>query len=262
MTTTGERWLDFGVARLRFRLDGSGTPILLVHEMGGALESWDGVIEALGGGWMTLRYDQRGAGQSSPITGTADIDRSAADAVAVLDAAGFEAPVLVVASALGCATAVRLAAEWPDRVASLLLLTPALGVPEERRDGVRAVADRIESEGAAAFIGSTLDLAYPARFREPAVRFARFREIQFANDGASLAAYWRMLADIDLTADQSRLTIPVIVLAGGADQIRPPAHVPRLPNAEFEIVDSGHFIAVQTPDIVAAAIVRAAAPSR
>ncbi|MBU6499173.1 MAG: hypothetical protein KGQ40_11660, partial [Rhodospirillales bacterium] len=58
-------WIDLGDIALRFRLEGRGSSVLvLVHEMGGTLESWDHVLPALLPGRRVLRYDTRGAGQS------------------------------------------------------------------------------------------------------------------------------------------------------------------------------------------------------
>jgi 3-oxoadipate enol-lactonase len=195
---TRTAWLSRDRIRLRYQIEGQGRPTLLIHEMGGALDSWDRVVSALGTGWQVLRYDQRGSGESSPIRGTVNLDDLVEDALAVWDASCLPYPVQLIASALGCATAVRLAARAPERVSQLTLLTPALGVPETRRASVLAVADRIELEGAEKFVSSTLDVAYPVQFRGDRKQFEAFCAIQFANSASSLAAYWRMLADIEL----------------------------------------------------------------
>ena len=58
-------WIDVNGAALRYDLSGAGDPtIVLVHEMGGTLDSWDHVLPALSRGRRVLRYDTRGAGQS------------------------------------------------------------------------------------------------------------------------------------------------------------------------------------------------------
>jgi len=254
-----DNWVETDGARLRYRIEGRGPPILLIHEMGGALESWDGVVCAVGNERTILRYDQRGFGRSTPIAGIVDLDQLVGDALSVWEASDLAAPSLIVGSALGCATAVRLAARYPEYCAGLLLLTPALGVPAERRTGVYAIADQIESRGSEAFIGSTLDVAFPSRFRDPPERLAAFKAIQFATEAASLAAYWRMLAELDLGQDLASLKAPTVILAGSEDRIRPPEQVPRLRDAAFHVVDSGHFMATQTPELVASAIAQFAA---
>lgn len=249
------RWLERPDARLRYRIGGNaaGRPVLLVHEMGGALESWDGVVAALGSDWRCLRADQRGMGLSSPISGTASLDDLVADQLAVWETASLGRPAIVAASALGCAVAVALAARHPSLVSGLVLLAPALGVPPERSAGVRAMADMIEAEGVEAVADPANDAAFPQRFREGG-GYVTYLAVQRRNAPASYAAYWRMLASIDLTNEIGVLDTPAVILAGAADVIRPPDQVARLPGAEFRIVDSGHFMALQTPQLVADAI--------
>ena len=51
-----------GVA-LRYELSGEGErTLVLVHEMGGSLESWDEIAPHFAGSRRVLRYDTRGAG--------------------------------------------------------------------------------------------------------------------------------------------------------------------------------------------------------
>jgi 3-oxoadipate enol-lactonase len=48
---------------LRYELSGNGPrTVVLIHEMGGSLESWDEVAPRLATSRRVLRYDTRGAG--------------------------------------------------------------------------------------------------------------------------------------------------------------------------------------------------------
>ena len=55
-------WVDLNGAVFRYELSGNGKPVILVHEMGGTLNSWDAVITELAKTNRVIRYDQRGAG--------------------------------------------------------------------------------------------------------------------------------------------------------------------------------------------------------
>ena len=60
-----------GVA-LRYELSGKGErTLVLVHEMGGSLESWDDIVPRFAESRRVLRYDTRGAGLSQKIRGHA-----------------------------------------------------------------------------------------------------------------------------------------------------------------------------------------------
>ena len=67
-------FIEVNGAALRYDLTSAGPKTLvLVHEMGGTLESWEWVLPALSRGRRVLRYDTRGAGLSEKIRGAADI---------------------------------------------------------------------------------------------------------------------------------------------------------------------------------------------
>jgi pimeloyl-ACP methyl ester carboxylesterase len=76
-------------------------------------------------GHRVLAYDARGHGSSGPARdGDYGYARLAGDIGAVLDGAGIERAVLAGAS-MGAHSAVRFALEHPQRVAGLVLVTPA-----------------------------------------------------------------------------------------------------------------------------------------
>jgi pimeloyl-ACP methyl ester carboxylesterase len=76
-------------------------------------------------GHRMIAYDARGHGRSGPAAGgDYGYPRLAADIGAVLDAAGARRAVLAGAS-MGAHSAVRFALDQPERVAGLVLITPA-----------------------------------------------------------------------------------------------------------------------------------------
>src|SRR6476659_10064815 len=84
-------WIEVNGTSLRYELSGSGkTTLVLVHEMGGTLDSWDQVLPALNNTRQVLRYDTRGAGMSEKIHGKVTFDDMADDLAALLDAAGIQ----------------------------------------------------------------------------------------------------------------------------------------------------------------------------
>ncbi|MGA2291065.1 alpha/beta fold hydrolase, partial [Bradyrhizobium sp.] len=71
---------------LRYELSGKGDrTLVLVHEMGGSLESWDEVVPPLAKSRRILRYDTRGAGLSQKARGELTFSTMAADIAALLD---------------------------------------------------------------------------------------------------------------------------------------------------------------------------------
>jgi pimeloyl-ACP methyl ester carboxylesterase len=106
---------------------GSGHPVVLLHGLTATHRYVVMGSKSLQrAGHDVLAYDARGHGRSDPAPSPEayTYEDLAADLVGVLDAAGMERAVLAGAS-MGAHTAVRVALEHPDRVAGLVLVTPA-----------------------------------------------------------------------------------------------------------------------------------------
>jgi pimeloyl-ACP methyl ester carboxylesterase len=120
-------------------------------------------------GHRVLAYDARGHGVSAPASdGDYGYPRLAGDIGEALDAAGIERAVLAGAS-MGAHSAVRFALEQPERVAGLVLITPAFD-PErsgsaEELAGWDALAQGLRTGGVEGFIE-----AYPLGGVAPEMR--------------------------------------------------------------------------------------------
>ena len=140
---------------LRYELSGSGDhTLVLVHEMGGSLESWDDVVPRFTGTRRVLRYDTRGAGLSQKARGELTLDTMADDIAALLDNLAITGKVAIAAVALGGAIALHFAARYPERTSAVVVGSPATGITPERRvpaleqhaQGQRRVQARDDSE--------------------------------------------------------------------------------------------------------------------
>lgn len=118
-----------GQARLAYdsTRDQDGADVLLIHAGVNDRRSWRHVVERLGSRHRCVAFDARGLGET--VYEREDGWSPVSDAVAVLDAAGLERPV-VVACSMGGQTAIDLALAHPDRVAGLVLVGTAIrGAP-------------------------------------------------------------------------------------------------------------------------------------
>ena len=118
-----------GSARLAYDVTGAdgGADVLLIHAGVNDRRSWHHVVERLGPRHRCIAYDMRGYGETTyePEDGWSP----AADALAVLDAAGPERAA-VVACSMGGQAAIDLTLAHPDRVAGLALIGTAVrGAP-------------------------------------------------------------------------------------------------------------------------------------
>jgi 3-oxoadipate enol-lactonase len=251
-------FIEVNGAALRYELTGSGErAVVLIHEMGGTLESWDGVAPLLAKHRRVLRYDTRGAGLSQKVRGALAIDTMTDDVVALMDAAGIATAALA-GVAVGGAIALHATMRHPARVAAVVATSPAVAVAADRRAAVLARVDRIEREGMGVAVDESFASGYPTELRGDMARFAAFRARWLGNDPASYATIYRMLAATDLTGELARVGCPTLVIGSRFDRTRPAAlsePVARaIPGAQYKTLESGHYMAVQTPELVAAAI--------
>lgn len=242
------RWIEANGIQLRYELrPGPPGVVVLLHEMGGMLESWDAVAPLLAPRASILRYDQRGAGLSEKPPGPYLIHQAADDLAALLAALAITTPVAVVGAAVGAAVAAVFAARHPQAVAALALLAPATMLDEAKRSRTEQRIAAIERLG--------IRQAFVDEASEPR---SRYEELRLAADPAGLAATWRMLAGLGLAADLAAIRCPTLVVAGHRDAARPPGHVAgvaaRIEGAEFLILETGHIMAIDTPGLVASAL--------
>ena len=83
------RWALLDGVSVRYTISGEiGRPLLLLHEMGGSLESWDPVLEHLPSNQIIIRCDMRGAGGSEKIRAATTCNALSDDIAALLNYLG------------------------------------------------------------------------------------------------------------------------------------------------------------------------------
>ncbi|MCR8551032.1 alpha/beta hydrolase [Salipiger sp. P9] len=251
------RWFETDGVVLRYAVrHGKGPYLVLVHEMGGSIESWDRVLTHLPPEQGVVLPEMRGMGQSQKIRETSSFGQIAADVAALLDHLEIADPVVISGCAIGGAVALRFALDHPARCLAVAPLDPALNVAEGGEAGILALADQMEAKGMTPMEPILLDRTYPERYRRrhPG-HFAEVRGRWYANDPVSFAHFFRMLAASDLRPELARMRCPVWYGSGLHDLLRPPGYVrdlaARTPGAQVRDLDAGHHVADHAPQEVA-----------
>ncbi len=246
-------WIEVNGVSLRYELAGTGRETLvLVHEAGGAIESWDECMPALQRHFRTLRYDQRGFGQSEKVPGPLALDTMVGDIAGLLDALGITAPCHVAGSAMGAGIAAAFTARHPARISRLVVQSLVTRANESFRAQMLERAAAIERDGMRAHAEVSLERSYAPVLRGNRARFERYRNRWIGNDPQSYAAINRMGLGLRLDDEIKRIACPTLVIGCIHDPLRPPAMVKALaqtiPSARYVEADSGHFMHVQSPD--------------
>lgn len=176
-----ERWIERDGVQLAVDEAGEGTPVVLLHGLTATRRYVVMGSKALErSGHRVISFDARGHGRSSPATSRGDYtyDHLGLDLLAVLDGFELERAVLAGAS-MGAHTLLWLALRSPDRVAGLVVITPAYE-PEEQDDPARlarwdALAEGLEQGGVEGFVAAYGTPAVPEAMRDTVIKVIRQR---------------------------------------------------------------------------------------
>lgn len=243
--------------RSGFKKSGAVT-VGLIHELGGCLNSFDDLVPLLDPTYSVLRADQRGMGLSEKVAGPYDLRTLAEDFVGLLDHYNIREPIVLLGAAVGASIATEVALTYPERVKALILAAPALFIPEERRAVGHDMANRLEEKGMRAIADIVLQRSFPEHLWNNSAQKNHVISRWLGADHRGYAATHRMLLELDLRHRLSDLSMPVLVLAGQHDPHAPKLFLEQvaadIPNHELLEISAGHFMCVQSPELVSASV--------
>jgi pimeloyl-ACP methyl ester carboxylesterase len=106
---------------------GSGQPVIVLHGLAGHAGEWLGTIRHLFPRYRTVAIDQRGHGRSTRMPADLSRDAFTDDVAAVIDAAAFECPVVLIGQSMGAHAAFLTAARHPHLVSHLVMIEGDIG---------------------------------------------------------------------------------------------------------------------------------------
>jgi pimeloyl-ACP methyl ester carboxylesterase len=232
---------------------GEGVPIVLLHGLTATRRYVVMGSRALErSGHRVIAYDARGHGRSSPAPSpdAYTYDDLGQDLIAVLDERGVERAVLAGAS-MGAHTLLWLALHAPERVAGLVVITPAYD-PAVNADADRlarwdALADGLERGGVEGFIAAYGMPNVPASWQETVVKVTRQRlsgheHPQAVADALRAVPRSRPFGAIE---ELAAISVPVVVVASadepdpGHPQAVGEAYAAAIPDARLVLDEPG-----------------------
>jgi 3-oxoadipate enol-lactonase len=245
-------FMDADGVSLHYEFAGARGPVVvLLHELGGTLHSWDAVAPRLAERHRVLRYDQRGSGLSEKVRREFTNDMLVEDFEALANGCGVAPPYHFVTVAAAATQALRFLEKHPDRVGSLVLCNPAPGVDPSRAAALDERAAFAMREGMRASLPTTLDISYPKTLGSPA-EYEAYRGRYLGNDPVGFGFGFRALARTNMLHMLPQIRCPALVVAGRHDTVRPHAGsaelAKKIPGARFELIEAGHFMPSQGPE--------------
>jgi 3-oxoadipate enol-lactonase len=244
---------------MRYTCSGErGRPVLLLHEMGGSLESWDPVLERLPRDQRIIRCDMRGAGGSEKIRAEVTCDVLADDIVSLLDHLAVTEAVDVAGVAIGGCLGLSLAARFPGRVNRLAAINPPTDAIGRSGEVLRERASTADTLGMRGVVEKALARSYPEHLRTDKDAYEAYVARFVTNDPTSYAYILRALANVNFEGVLEKIVRPTIFISGRDDLVRLAADIAvvarRVEGARFLEIDGGHIPSVQAPVALAAAL--------
>ena len=207
--------------KIHFDVTGAGAALLVLPGLGVDIRDVRMLVKPLAEDLTVVAVDNRGSGLSDKPNEPYTIELMAADAIAVLDAAGIEL-ASVLGYSMGGRIALHVALTHPERVDRLVLVaTGARTISTWRRDVLFAISPHVP---------------FGPKPRQPAFAFARQR--------AASQSY-------DARERLDEVRTPPLILHGRSDRICPPKLAEELrdgiPGARLQWYDGGHLTPIHKP---------------
>ena len=118
---SGGTVMETGVVPANVKVEGEGSPIVLIHGFGAALDWWDDIAPELAADHRVIRLDLIGHGGTEAPASGYTIERQAKLVASVLDKLGVSR-VIVIGHSMGGEVATALAEANPSRIERLVLI--------------------------------------------------------------------------------------------------------------------------------------------
>jgi pimeloyl-ACP methyl ester carboxylesterase len=240
------------------KVEGSGSPIVLIHGFGAAIDWWDEIAPTLAADHRVIRMDLIGhGGTETPASGYA-IERQAALVKAVLDKLGV-GRVTVIGHSMGGEVATAFAESDPRRIERLVLIDSPPGVEATFNLMTRLAFTPVVGELLSRFetdsvIRKSLAQGFAPGFPVPERFVADFKQLTYrafrsAHDASVAFRTERQAPDRLKALDP---VPPLLVIFGSRDALIPASSAElfeAVPGARVEVVDgAGHSPMVEAPE--------------
>ncbi|MFV0442788.1 MAG: alpha/beta fold hydrolase [Planctomycetaceae bacterium] len=241
---------------LNVTIEGSGSPLLLVHGFPLDHTMWRAQIAEFAKNQTVIAPDLRGFGRSEATTGTVEMARFADDLAEMLDELSVDEPVTFCGLSMGGYIAFEFLQRHPRRVRQLILCdTRAAADTSDAAARRHATADRVLAEGPGFLADTMPDKLYSESTRrdQPELIAATQKVIRQSSRIGVAAASRGMALRRDANPQLAQIAVPTLVVVGEEDVISPPDEMRewcgKIPGGQFvSLPGAGHMSPEEQPE--------------
>ena len=253
---------------LFFRKFGEGPTLIIVHGLYGSSDNWLSIGKELSNDFEVFLIDQRNHGQS-PHADHHTYDLLKDDLMGFIDGLGIEKAIMV-GHSMGGKVVIQLAADYPERIASLVVIDIAPKSYIQTDDFSAETVDHLNIMTAMLNVDLSkvksrddVDLQLSGSIPSPRVRSFLLKNLKRNPDDTYC---WRLNIDTlskelpaimhEIITDQSGITgFPVLFIRGGKSSYILDKDIPEIkklfPFADFvTIPDAGHWLHAENPALL------------
>ena len=222
---SGGAYADLNGARIYYKVQGSGRPVLLIHgyPLAGDLFSKNRDVLARAGNEV-ITMDLRGFGKSTaPVNDAGSIQTYAKDALALLDKLNVKKAV-VGGMSMGGAIVFEMYREAPDRFSGIILIDTLADPagPVEKAIWM-AMSDKAQAKGPASLVDDLLKsmLTGKTRMEHPDQSAALAGLVKQASVAGDVAGAMALVNRPDSLATLPTIKAPTLIIEGQEDTVYP-----------------------------------------
>jgi 3-oxoadipate enol-lactonase len=235
---------------MNFEINGKGAPATLISGIASDISTWSMQASSFALNFLTIRFDNRGAGKTEAPDRPYTIEVMANDTSKLLDVIGIECSNLI-GFGMGGRIALEMAIKHPTKVKTLVLCSCAPKATPFERDLYNLMRSGIaDGIGRMALARHDVEWTLNPRFLEDkrvAEAITRVRMYKMSNTtDQDLMRQTEAVLDYDATARLGEVKCPTLVIAGKRDRLVPPEYQRKMadaiPEASFLALDTAHMV--------------------
>lgn len=200
-----------------FSVAGSGPPLILVHGIGAARNTWNSALPVLTSHFTVVTYDLRGHGESPMPSGEFGLDDLVDDLERIRELCDLDS-AHIAGHSLGGMIGPAYAYKYPERVKSLGVLSTAAFRTEEDSANVWSVVKAMETKGIPEVLATLTNRWFTDDFvsSSPQVVENRLKQVVETDPDVFLNVF-RIYAGTEMQPWLHKVRAPSLVLTGELD---------------------------------------------